>query len=101
MMNRRQRRAAQFALAVPMVMSHRMGRMMRAPYSAADQAEFARMVTEKMVAFNAAWIAMSVEAMRVQQRFLLAWWRASPGIFSKGMAPVQRRAIANARRLAR
>ena len=117
-------KATEFALAVPQVVSHRLTRMASAGMSpsARDRSEFLRMGTEKVAAFAESWNAMAMEAMRVQQRASILWWRAfwmpwlygNPNryaassmrnaqrrIFGKGMAPIQRRAVANAKRLAR
>ena len=117
-------KATEFALAVPQVVSHRLTRMASAGMSpnARDRREFLRMGTEKVAAFAESWNAMTMEALRIQQRASILWWRAfwmpwlhgDPNryasssmrnaqrrIFGKGMAPIQRRAVANARRLAR
>ena len=80
------------------------------------------MGAEKMLALNEAWSAMAVEAFRANQELALSymqslwfpWVRpksvksasrqlsdATLGILGKGMAPVRRRAVANARRLGR
>jgi hypothetical protein len=59
------------------------------------------MVSEKSLAFQEAWQAMAQEWMRIQFRYAASCWDVALGMFSKGLAPIQRRAIANARRLAR
>ena len=79
------------------------------------------MGTEKLAAVNEAWTAMAFEAFRANQQLTLSfmqslwfpWLRPSAksasrqlgnaveGILGKGMAPVRRRAVANARRLGR
>lgn len=82
-------------------MAHRVARMARTTHSRRDRAEFSRMFTEKAAAFHASWAAMAIETMRVQQRLAFAYWHAVFGILNKGFAPVQRRVIANARRLSR
>jgi hypothetical protein len=106
--SRRSRRlatqTAQLAFAVPQVIAHRAMRM-------SDQRELARMGVEKMIAFNQSWNAMAMEAFLANQRLALsmmqsAWnpWaftEAAAGILSKGMTPVRRRAVANAKRLGR
>lgn len=99
--SRRSRRHAQFAFAVPFVMAQRMTRMMHPSPSARDRAELQRMVTEKALAFQQAWVAMASETMRLQYRVAQSWWDATLSVLDKGFAPVQRRAIRNARRLAR
>ena len=72
---------------------------------------------EKVAAFHESWLAMMLETWRVQQALwlssLTAWWlpamgrrqrrhhagRTAIGILGHGLAPVHRRAVANARRL--
>ena len=117
--------AAELALAVPQVVAHRVTRMALAgPHpSPRDRKEFARMVAEKNEAFGAAWQAMAVHGVRAQQalgaslfssllaiahgrrpspaRSVAQLQHATLGVLGKGMAPVHRKAIANARRLAR
>ena len=93
-----------------------------------DQQEFYRMGAEKVEAFGESWVAMSQQAMAAQQQFVLwwmqTWWKVALGgwmnppswnqlsssaqrrvfdsmldVTMRGMAPVHRRAVANARRL--
>ena len=93
------------------------------PPSARDRREFAQMGTEKVMAFNESWTAMWAQSMRIQQEINVACWRswwsiwtdprlrnalpkvdapwAALRVMAKGMAPVHRRATANARRLGR
>ena len=85
-----------------------------------DAAEFQRMGTEKLAAFNEAWGAMAVQtvlenqklALSLMQSFWFPWMRprssmasqlsaAGTSILAKGMAPIRRRAVANAKRLGR
>ena len=74
---------------------------------------------EKILAANEAWNAMAMQAvlenqklaLSVMQSFWFPWARrpsastqlrnAAMGVLGKGMAPVRRRAVANARRLRR
>jgi hypothetical protein len=114
----------ELGLAVPQVVAHRLARMAAAGASpsARDRKEFQRMGTEKMVALNEAWNAMAFEAFRANQQlalsFMQSFWfpwarprsvksasrqlsNAAAGILGKGVAPVRRRAVANARRLGR
>ena len=78
---------------------------------------------EKIAAMNEAWTAMVVQAFLENQKFALSFmqslwfpWvrptptaksasrqlsRAAASILDKGMAPVRRRAVANAKRLGR
>jgi hypothetical protein len=90
----------ELGVAAPQVVAHRTARMMLAggAPSARDRRELQRMGTEKILAFNEAWTAMALQF----------WFPTSrrPGdvyldILGKGIAPVRRRAVANARRLRR
>lgn len=76
-------------MAVPEVIAHRLARM--------DSKEFHRMGTEKVAAFTEAWTAMAIEAL------WSPWFRpdATLRILGAGMAPIRRRAVANAKRLRR
>jgi len=111
------------ALAVPEVVAQRVMRMWMAgtPMSQRDRDEFHRMYAEKFAAFYESWNAMVVEMTRANIRLFcspLGWlnpWRAmAPGsraasghvraaldILHGGTRPYHRRAVANARRLAR
>ena len=127
--NRRSRALAaqvtDLGLAVPQVLAHRVTRMMLAGSSpsARDRREFQRMSTEKAEAFYESWNAMLVEITRANMGLSLSsarWFlsglpatlqsslsaaahvqHAAIGILGKGVAPVRRRAVANARRLGR
>ena len=112
-------------LAVPLVVGHRITRLAHAgpAPSARDLKEFSLMVSEKSAAFMQAWQAMGMQAMLANQALGMSFVRAfcfpfargkvSPakvaaqlhdaalGVFGKGLAPVHRKATANARRLAR
>ena len=108
-------------LAAPQVMAHRLTRMALAggSPSARDRAEFQRMGIEKILAANEAWNAMAMQALVENQKLAVSfvqsvwfpWLRrpsastqlrnAALGVLGKGMAPVRRRAVANARRLRR
>lgn len=115
----------ELGVAVPQVVAHRVARMViaGASPSARDRAELQRMGTEKIAALHEAWNAMAVQAIRENQKlalsFMQSFWfpwvrprssvksasrrlnRAALGILGKGMAPVRRRAVANAKRLGR
>ena len=117
--------AAELAVAVPQVITHRVTRMAIAgpSPSARDRKEFHRMGTEKVTAFNEVWNAMTLHAFRANQQLALSFMQslwfpwASPktsfrkaskqlsnaalGIAGKSMAPAHRRAVANAKRLGR
>ena len=107
---------AELGLAAPQVIAHRLTRMALAgpTLSAHDREEFTGMVVEKYVAFAQAWFGMFVEAIRFQQQFALSLLtfstprqhvahvkRASHRMASTGLAPFHRKAMANAKRLAR
>jgi hypothetical protein len=100
------------------VVAHRVGRMAAAGHtpSARDSKEFALMGTEKVAAFYESWAAMGWAALQAQQRLWLGmmlapWGGGRPSnqalaghalhILGQGLAPVHRRATANARRLSR
>ena len=122
--------AAELMFAAPPVVAHRMGRMRAAGAapSARDQREFQRMGTEKMAAFGESWNQMALEVLKANQQmaqaWMSAWWfpvrapsvaaarrsltRAAAQmqssalrVMSSGLAPVHRRATANAKRLGR
>jgi hypothetical protein len=82
--------------------------------SARDRKEFTGMVAEKQAAVAQAWTAMFAEGMRLQQRLALSLFTgatprqhaaraksAASRIASTGLAPFHRKAVANAKRLAR
>lgn len=107
---------AELGVAAPQVVAHRMTRLALAgsPMSARDRKEFTGMVAEKQVAFAQAWMAMFTEGWRLQQQMALAWLggatatrqsalarKGAARIAGAGLAPVHRKATANARRLAR
>ena len=117
--------AVELACAVPQVVAYRVTRMAVAgpTPSARDRKEFQRMGAEKMAAFGESWNAMTVQALHAHQTlaasFFRAFWspslksrpsasavaaqvqNATLGVLSKGMAPMHRKAVANAKRLAR
>ena len=119
-------KTAELALAVPQVVAHRLLRMAQAgPHlSARDRKEFARMVAEKHSAFGESWNAMALQTLQSQRAFAAAlglaaapvrstrgrpaanalaaqFQEATLAVLGKGLAPVHRRAVANAKRLAR
>lgn len=112
--------AAELAFAVPQVITHRLTRMAFAGHTpnARDRREFHKMGAEKMEAFYESWMAMMGHAWQTQYSLMLAlcfpWLQSagSPsaqsllsnftqGMMGKGMEPVHKRAVANAKRLAR
>ena len=106
----------ELGLAAPQVIAHRLTRMALAgpTISARDRKEFTGMVVEKQAAVAQAWTAMFAEGVRLQQQLALSLFtgatprqhaaqaksRASR-IASTGLAPFHRKAVANAKRLAR
>lgn len=104
----------ELGIAAPQVIAHRIARMASAgtSLSARDRTEFHRMGMEKIAAFSEAWAAMATQAFVENQRFALrfmqSFWlprselnRAAARTLGKGLAPVRRRAVANAKRLGR
>jgi hypothetical protein len=104
------RQSSELALAVPQVVAHRLTRMALAgPIpNARDRREFHDMAQEKVHAFSQSWFAMGwamTQAMQQAWMAMLLGTRVpmidAQGILAKGMAPVHRKATANARRLAK
>ena len=113
-------RAVELAFAVPEVMAHRLTRLAFAgpAPSIRDRREFSRMGSEKVAAIYESWNAMLMATFRANLvlTFSVArWWlwpssfRALPArarrvpliVVGRGLAPVHRRVVANARRLRR
>lgn len=121
-------KSTEMGMAVPQVVAHRVARMaMAGPVmSSRDRAEFELMWAEKNQAFVQSWQAMSAQALRAQQAMALSWTAAlfnpfalgkkslrsagpsagqafasGMGILNAGLAPVHRKAVANAKRLGR
>jgi hypothetical protein len=116
-------KAAELACAAQQVVAHRVTRMAIAgPLpSARDRKEFELMNAEKTDAFNESWNAMATRAIHANQAlatsFILSCWsplgmttptelasqlnHAALGVLGEGMAPVHKKALANAKRLAR
>jgi hypothetical protein len=94
---------AELGVAAPQVMAHRLSRLALAgPVpSARDQREFAGMWMEKPLALMQAWQAMALACWQLP----LGWGMGSPGfafqVLDRGLQPVSRRVVANARRLSR
>jgi hypothetical protein len=117
--------AAELSMAVPQVVAHRVTRMALAgpKLSARDKKEFELMVKEKEHAFAEAFTAMAAHSVRVNQAlaatFMQSLWspglrrkpwaaamatqlqNAALGVLGKGLSPIHRKAVANAKRLAR
>ncbi len=103
-------RTAELAFAVPQVMAHRLTRMALAgPFpSERDRREFQGMAQEKVHAFYQSWFAMGWAVTKAYQKASIAMLQGARvplidanQILSQGLAPVHRKATANARRLAR
>jgi hypothetical protein len=118
-------KSAEIAIAAPQVIAHRVARMVLAgpTLSARDRKEFHLMFAEKMAGFGEAWSAMVLQTIRANQTVAVALFRAfwvpslrrrasttavaaqlqgaALDILGKGLAPVHRKAVANAKRLAR
>jgi hypothetical protein len=115
-------KAGELALATPQVVVHRVTRIALAGAcpSPRDRKEFQRMTTEKIAAASESWNAMAIEATRANVSLSASWFRmvwcpwlggtrpfpshlhkAAVRVLDKGIGPVHRRAVANARRLAR
>jgi hypothetical protein len=115
----------ELGLAVPHVVAHRLLRIVAAGSrpSARDRREFWLMGTEKVAAVSESWNAMWLELFRANLAFALSFnpyvWlrlpltkrsstiaarhfeRATLAVLAKGVSPIHRRAVANARRLGR
>jgi hypothetical protein len=104
------RQVTELSVAAPQVVAHRLTRLALAgPLpNARDRREFYTMGQEKLHAFWQSWFAMGwamAEAMQQSWLALLQGARVplldAHQVLSRGIAPVHRRATANARRLAR
>lgn len=119
-------RLAELGFAAPRVAAHRLARMALADPvpSARDRREFTAMIAEKQAAFAQAWLAMFTEGLHAQQALAASWLRmfsattasshaawqrahaaavsdAMARVAGRGLVPVHRKAVANARRLAK
>src|SRR5215471_4094285 len=105
--------AFELSMAAPQVIVHRITRLAFAGLSpsARDRREFHRMGAEKVAAFYESWNAMYLALLRANLNLALSpfqlWWspmrsqRTGLAILGHGLAPIRRRAAANARRLRR
>lgn len=102
--------ATELAVAVPQVVTHRLTRLALAGAnpSARDRREFQGMGHKKVVAFWQGWFGMGWAVAQASQRAGLAMLQGTrvpmfdtSAILQRGLAPVHRKATANARRLAR
>lgn len=116
---------AELAWAAPQVVAHRVTRMAVAGpiLSQRDRKEFNRMSAEKTEAFAESWNAMTMQAFNANQALAASFFRSfwSPSlrgmpsagavtarlqgvaldVLGKGLSPVHRKAVANAKRLRR
>jgi hypothetical protein len=115
------KQASELGFAVPEVIAYRVARLALAGASPSrrDRAEFQRMSTEKVSAFYESWNAMLLATCRANLDFAMSFlasptswpsWnrtlrasaeRAALDVLASGVAPVHRRAVANAKRLRR
>lgn len=104
------RQATELAIAVPQVVGHRLTRLALAgPWpNARDRREFHTMGQEKLHAFWQSWFAMGWAMLEAGQQAWIAMLQGARvplidvhHVLARGMAPVHRKATANARRLAR
>ena len=118
--------AMELGFAVPQVVAQRLMRIATAGArpSVSDWNEFWLMGAEKVAAFGESWNAMLLELCRANLAFAFSfgptWWfrfpvtarssqartrrhieRTALAALAKGIAPIHRRAVANARRLGR
>ena len=118
-------KAAELAVAAQQVVAHRVTRMaMAGPnLSERDRKEFRLMVTEKHTAFAEAWQAMAAHAVHTNEDLAASFIQsalspssdstptvaevtqqlrdAAESVFGKGLAPIHRKAVANAKRLSK
>lgn len=115
---------AELVVAAPKVVAHRVGRMAMSAmqHDAPGETEWLHMGAEKLAAFGESWHAMALEICRLNQQLAEAIARStiSPGlgampeflrsagqthgaawsILQCGLAPIHKRAMANAQRIA-
>lgn len=116
--------ATELAFAAPQVVAHRLGRMAAAGASPSsrDRREFVRMVLEKQTAAGQSFVAMAAQgwlgapliAASMMRAACVPWFGlygqhpvaaqvqdTAERVLARGLAPVHRAAVANARRLGR
>jgi hypothetical protein len=121
-------KSMELAISVPQVVAHRVAQMAIAgpKLSKRDLKEFEMMVSEKYATFAQAWSGMALHAFRANQALLTSmfhfffsfltpfqskWPSAASasahaqnaviGLWSTALTPIHRKAVANARRLAK
>jgi hypothetical protein len=97
------RQLTELAFAAPQVVAHRTLRMAAAgnPPSARDHAEFMRMGTEKVAAFQQSWMSMWMAMWSLQVEMATTLSSMAMRLAPAMLAPYHRRVVANARRLRR
>ena len=113
------KQATQLAIAAPQVIQARVSRFMKAGVnpSEQDQHEFYTMGAEKWWAFSTAGLAMSYEMAKQNQKLMSSFFNPFTGlspfkplstavlqnnfldVINKGLEPIRKTAIANAKRL--
>jgi len=117
------RKTSELAEAAPQVIAKRLQRLAEAGpmLSRKDQQELQAMVSEKQLAFTQSAMAMSMQMMISQQELALraiknVWWpvggahanihkaaddahSAALDVLNKGLSPIHKKAVANAKRL--
>jgi len=105
--------AFELSVAAPQVIALRLTRLafVGLSPSARDRRELLRMCAEKVATFYESWNAMYLALLRANLNLALSpfqvWWspmrsqRTRLAILGHGLAPIRRRAVANARRLRR
>jgi len=113
----------ELAVAVPQVVAHRLTQMALAGPNpcARDRKEFHMMINEKTTAFAHAWGNLTLQAFRANQAIatsmlhsfftpfsnktappsVVQMQNATLDVLSKGLAPIHRKAVSNAKRLAK
>jgi hypothetical protein len=118
-------KSVELAVAVPQVVAHRVTRAALAgpTLSDRDRREFQTMINEKQSAFAQAWLDMTMQAFRANQALAILMLRslfvpfsskfasaastaiqlqkAAVEVLDKGLAPIHRKAMSNARRLSK
>lgn len=118
-------KSMEIAIAAPQVVAHRVTRMALSgnKLSDRDRREFQLMLQEKHAAFGQAWSGMALHTFRANQALIASLMRslvspfsrgtpsvaaaslqfqnAALGAWGKGLAPIHRKAVSNARRLAK
>lgn len=86
-----QRQALDIATSTPQVIAQRVGQMMTPGYNpnGKDQAEFNKMILEKVSAFYESWWAMSLASVQAQQSMFSALTRMAPSLMPTPFSPAK------------